>query len=137
MTDVDRTRLLSTEMNAQIGRAWRAFKSGQASEVDLILLWLEAAAQAEGTDLHAGWTISPCELLSEVEAALGECADEQELERRGLGWLRGALEGPIRRNLIRDEGEAVAVADDVDVALRSAKTRVGTGPFHRRFRPVG
>lgn len=136
MTGLNEGRTLPEGIVDQISRAWRAYKCGEASEIDLILLWLDAAAQSEGADLHPGWTISPNELLTDVEAALGACADEEELERRGLGWLSGALEGPKRRNLIGVDSEEIRVVDRVDNALRGAKARVGPNHWRRRFRPV-
>lgn len=136
MVSLNEEQTLPDGIADQISRAWRAFKHGQASEVDLILLWMDAAARAEGTDLHPGWTISPDKLFGDVQAGLGECADELELERRGLGWLSGALEGPRRQHLIGADGGEITVVDEVDHALRGAKARTGTGPLPRRFRPA-
>ena len=136
MAIINEERTLPESMADQICRAWCAYKNGQASEIDLILLWLDAAAQSEGAELHPGWTIAPNELLRDVEVALGACADEQELERRGLGWLSGALEGPKRRNLIGTDSEEIKVVDRVDNVLRGAKARVSPNHWRRRFRPV-
>ena len=124
----------------EINRAWCAYKRGYISETDLILLWLDATAQAEGSELHPGWTISPGELFRYVRAGACDCGDEQELERRGLGWLTGALEGARRRQLIGVDGQEITVVSAANGALRGAlrgaRARSGTGPLRRRFRPA-
>jgi hypothetical protein len=136
MPDPDQPPTLRDSIRSLIKRAWCAYKSGQASEVDLMLLWLEAAAEVKGVGLHPGWTISLTELFKDAEAGLADCADEQELQRRGLGWLSGALEGPKRRHFITADEHEITVVEAVDGALRSAKARAGTGPLPRRFRPL-
>ncbi len=136
MTRVNGERVLPDSVADEINRAWCAYKCGHISETDLILLWLDAVARAKGSPLHSGWTISPSELFEHVRAGACDGGDEQELERRGLGWLSGALEGPKRERLIAAEGDAITVGEAVDAPLRGARVRVGTGPLRRRYRPV-